>query len=393
MEKLPKEKFNVNQNILIYRDLLLPYSETFIPAQVSALSRYSAFYVGTLKSTDQNRLISPNFKQLNLSDFTRYATLSRLLFKLFGYLDVDWLKAIAIENPCLIHAHFGPDGLWSLPIAKHFNIPLVTTFHGYDAILSETSLNIPSLSFKLYLKRRKKLFKEVSLCIAVSQFIRDNLINVGCPTDKVLVHYIGVDTNKFQADFETIRQPIVLFVGRLVEFKGCQYLIRAMERVQSIVPESELIIIGDGHLRNELEELAQTRIKRYRFLGYQPPEIIRDWMRRSQVFCVPSITEPSGLTEAFGMVFAEAQAMGLPVVSFRTGGIPEVVADDKTGLLVSEGNVEELARSIINLLENDLLWQYFSENGIHRVKTLFDLHKQTRKLEVIYDNLLSRFSC
>lgn len=380
----------MKQNILVYRDLLLPYSETFIPAQVSALSRYSGFYTGTLKSTEGSRLIGTDFKQINLSDFTRYSTLSRLLFKIFGYLDVAWLKEIATINPCLIHAHFGSDGLWSLPIAKHFNIPLVTTFHGYDAILTTESLDLPSLSFRLYLKRRQQLFKEVSLCVAVSKFIGDNLINIGCPSDKIIVHYIGVDTSKFQADFETIRQLIVLFVGRLVEFKGCQYLIRAMERVQSLVPEAELIIIGDGHLRNELEQLAQTRIKRYRFLGYQSPEIIRDWMRRSRVFCVPSVTELSGLAEAFGMVFAEAQAMGLPVVSFKTGGIPEVVAHEQTGLLVSEANVEGLATSIINVLENNLMWEYFSRNGIQRVNNLFDLCKQTRQLELIYDDLLAK---
>ncbi|PZO39610.1 MAG: glycosyl transferase [Pseudanabaena frigida] len=381
----------MSQNVLIYRDLLLPYSETFIPSQVAALSRYTGFYAGTLKSTEVNRLI-PQDKEINLVDLHNSATLNRLLFKVFGYLDANWLKVIAQQQPSLIHAHFGPDGLWSLPISRHLNIPLIVTFHGYDAILTEQSLNLPSLSFRLYLKRRQQLLSEASSCIAVSQFIRENLIKIGCPSNKIIVHYIGIDTNKFYPEFTVLRQPIVLFVARLVEFKGCEYLIRAMQIVQAIMPDAELVVIGDGHLRNSLELQAQQSLKKYRFLGVHPPEVVRDWMRRSQVFCVPSITEPSGLTEAFGMVFAEAQAMGLPVVSFKTGGIPEVVAHEETGLLAKEGNVEELSAYIIKILEDSLIWRRFSENGISRVNSLFNLYKQTRQLENIYDDVLAEFS-
>jgi len=379
---------NILKNILIYRDLLLPYSETFIPAQVDALSKYQGFYAGTLKSAEGSNLINQE-RQINLTDFARYSTLSRLMFKLFGYINHDWLKAIVQVQPALIHAHFGSDGLWSLPIAKYFNIPLIVTFHGYDAILTEQSLNLPSLSFQLYLKRRQQLLKETNLCIAVSQFIRTNLLNIGCPDNKIIVHYIGIDTNKFQPSFDIQRQPIVLFVARLVEFKGCKYLIKAMQIVQAAMPAAELVIIGNGHLRAELEHLAKESLQKYHFLGSQTPEVVRDWMRRSQVFCVPSVTESSGLAEAFGMVFAEAQAMGLPVVSYKSGGIPEVVAHEETGLLAQEGNIEELAAHIIKILSDSSLWQYFSEHGIDRVNSQFNLFKQTHKLEKFYDNLIT----
>lgn len=380
---------NILKNILVYRDLLLPYSETFIPAQIDALSKYQGFYAGTLKSAEGNNLINQE-RQINLTDFAEYSTLSRLIFKLFGYINSDWLKAIAQVQPALIHAHFGSDGLWSLPIAKYFNIPIIVTFHHInDAILTEKSLNLPSLSFRLYLKRRQQLLRETNLCIAVSQFVCTNLLNMGCPADKIIVHYIGVDTNKFQPIFDIQRHPIVLFVARLVEVKGCKYLIKAMQIVQSAMPDAELVIIGDGHLRTELEHLAKQSLQKYHFLGAQTPEVVRNWMRRSQVFCVPSITESSGLAEAFGMVFAEAQAMGLPVVSYRTGGIPEVVAHEETGLLAQEGNIEELAAHIIKILSDASLWQYFSERGIDRVNSQFNLFKQTRKLEKFYDELIA----
>lgn len=83
----------------------------------------------------------------------------------------------------------------------------------------------------------------------------------------------------------------------------------------------KLIIIGDGPLREKYYKLAKENIKNYEFLGVQSHEKVRLWMNRAKVFCVPSITVETGASEGFGMVFAEANSMGLPVVSFKTGGL------------------------------------------------------------------------
>jgi len=90
--------------------------------------------------------------------------------------------------------------------------------------------------------------------------------------------------------------------------------------------------------------------------------------------------------EGFGMVFAEAQAMGLPVVSFSSGGIPEAVADGETGLLATESDSKRLAACILRLLEDEELWQRFSQKGQERVRTIFNLKEQTRALESIYEH-------
>ncbi len=112
-------------------------------------------------------------------------------------------------------------------------------------------------------------------------------------------------------------------------------------------------------------------------------------MNCARVFSVPSVTSVSGASEGFGIVFAEAQAMGLPVASFATGGIPEVVSHGETGLLAAERDWEGLARHISSLLSNDSLWRRLSAAGQARVRDLFDLRRQTGALEEIYDRVLS----
>jgi glycosyltransferase involved in cell wall biosynthesis len=203
-----------------------------------------------------------------------------------------------------------------------------------------------------------------------------------------MVHYIGVDLREFIPDPTLKRKPIVLFAGRLVEVKGCEYLIRAMETVQSKVKDVEMVVIGDGPLREQLERQARSSLRLFRFIGRCSPAVVRDWMSKASVFSTPSIVAAAGNTEGFGMVFAEAQAMGLPVASFATGGIPEAVEHGVTGLLAPERDTDALANNIVTLLTDAPLWRRFSAAGQERVKKLFDIEKQTSKLEQIYHEVL-----
>ena len=178
-------------------------------------------------------------------------------------------------------------------------------------------------------------------------------------------------------------------MGRLVDKKGCTYLIRAMAEIQRSMPDVELVIIGDGPLRAELEAEARGSLRKHRFLGVQPSTVVREWMSRARVFSVPSITADSGDAEGFGIVFAEAQAMGVPVASFASGGIPEAVAHGETGLLSAEKDWRGLARDLALLLRDDDLWNRMSDRARRRVAERFDLRKQTRLLAEIYREVLA----
>ena len=231
--------------------------------------------------------------------------------------------------------------------------------------------------------------KPLRLFICVSKFIRDRALEAGFPSEKLLVHYIGVDRDVFSPSASLETSQGVLFVGRLVEKKGCEYLLRAMELVQRAHPRCELTVIGDGPLRPSLEVLARELNIRCQFRGAQPAATVRESLRRARILCVPSVTAANGDSEGLGMVFAEAQAMGVPVVSTTHGGIPEIVADRVTGLLTPERDYHALADALSVLLEDEDLWQKLHLAALQRIEQHFDLVTQTALLENIYTGVIA----
>jgi glycosyltransferase involved in cell wall biosynthesis len=230
---------------------------------------------------------------------------------------------------------------------------------------------------------KERLKKSGALFLPVSKFLRRKLVEQGFPEERVLVHYTGVDTKKFQPSNKE-RDPIILFVGRLEESKGAGFLIRAAGEVQKQLPEAELVLIGDGSLRDELETNAKQQLYRYRFLGVRTSEEVSEWMNRASVVCVPSVTRRSGEQEGFGMACAEAQAVAKPVVAFNSGGISEVVCDGITGLLADEGDWKALAAHLLTLLRSPELRARFGQSGREWIVRQFDLEHCTKRLESIY---------
>jgi colanic acid/amylovoran biosynthesis glycosyltransferase len=390
------------ETVLIYRDRLLPYSETFIPAQVNALGRYRAHYVGMSQDPKGCAAIAKDQFSL-LERHVRWPQVSKTAFRLSGWMPLSFRRSLQGRSPRLIHAHFGPDGVFARAIAHQLRIPLVVTFHGYDAALKLAPEDLigpnpvaqaqqflchrGTFYKRRYVEQRQQLFAQAAQVIAVSHCIREHLLTQGCPEAKIKVHYIGIDRSQFAPDPAIQRQPIVLFVGRLVEKKGCAQLLKAMVDVQKLHPEVRTVIIGDGPLRSPLENQARQRLERVEFLGVQPAPVVRQWMNRAQVFCVPSQRTAQQDVEGLGMVFAEAQAMGLPVVSFAAGGVPEVVDHGVTGLLVPEGDYQGLAQALDQLLQDPALRERFAIAGQRHVAQTFDIAKNTPPLEALYDSL------
>jgi colanic acid/amylovoran biosynthesis glycosyltransferase len=365
--------------VAIYKDKLLPPSQTFVRLQAETLRNYLPLYVtgGILR----DGLSLPRERCLVVNTGGWLGAAREAVFQISGFAPKMFRRLRAVR-PVLIHSHFGPDGLRGRYLSRKLGVPLVVTFHGYDAtILPGAS---PSRRFRSYLRHRHVLGTDATLLIAVSQHIKQRLVEQGLPAEKMIVHYIGIDPDCFRANPAVAREPIVLFVARLVEKKGCEYLIQAMSRVQAENPNAKLVIIGEGHLRGKLQELASRCCKNVDFLGVKPMEEIRHWMNRATVFSVPSVTAANGDQEGFGLVFAEAQAMGLPVASFASAGVKEAVADGITGFLTGERDVEGLAKNILVLLNNSAIWRQLSEAGMARVRSLFNVHTQTRILEDIY---------
>jgi colanic acid/amylovoran biosynthesis glycosyltransferase len=368
--------------VVIYKDKLLPVSQTFVRAQGEALQNYVPVYAGA--HLVAGGLALPEGRWTVVNEGRWLGRVEEEAFYRWGYAP-NFVRGLQHTKPVLLHCHFGPDGVRAMQLADKLGVPFLITFHGYDATI--TPEFAPDWRHRAFLRQRPSLACKAAKFIAVSKYIKSKLVDQGFPEEKVVVHYIGVDTNFFQADSSVRREPIVLFVGRLVEKKGCEYVIRAMARVHAVCPEARLVVIGDGPLRARLQQLARQHSPTATFLGTRSPNEVREWMNLASVFCVPSTTASNGDQEGFGLVFAEAQAMGLPVVSFASAGVPEAVANGKTGFLVPERDEEGLARNIITLFTDEQVWQRCSAAGIARVRAQFDLRRQTGALEEIYASI------
>jgi colanic acid/amylovoran biosynthesis glycosyltransferase len=368
--------------VAVFRDWLLPISETFIPAQVDSLAKFDPVYVGCWRcaglTTSRHPVVLMHPGLLGRAE--------KLLLRTTG-LAPTLVSDLRKHNPALLHAHFGPDGALAMPLARSLNIPLLVTFHGHDACSTDETFR-KDFSGRWYLRRRNALNVAATSILAVSHFVAEKLLQQGFSREKVQVHYTGVDTEEFKPHYQVPRERKILFAGRLVEKKGCEYLIRAMEPIQQAMPDVELVVVGDGSLRGSLEQLAKSLLRRFTFTGAQSAASVRDWMSRAAVLCTPSIIAASGDAEGFGMVFIEAQSSGLPVVSFSSGGVPEAVRHGESGYLAPEKDWRALSSYLAQLLVDADLWASFSRAGRNLVENMFDLKVQTRKLERIYEETI-----
>lgn len=372
--------------LVVYRDHLLRFSEIWVRSQGECLKGFLPYYAGSKRRDD---VTIPADRSFVVNAGGPVGRTAEGLFKVAGFAPAlrRWMRSV---GPALIHAHYGIDGTLVAPIARALAVPLVVTFHGYEATMNDAYASRSFYLHRKYLKRRGSLARDGALFIAVSNCVRQALLAQGFPPDRTVTHYIGVDAAEFTPDPAVPRENVVLFVGRFDALKGGTHVIRAMAEVARRIPDAALVIIGDGPERRAMEALAGQTLPRCRFLGFQPQATVKAWLNRAKVLCNPSRTIETGECEAFGLVFLEAQAMGVPVVSYASGGVPEAVAHGRTGFLAREGDWSGLAGHIAELLDNADLWSLMSAAARRRVRHEFALDSQTRALERLYRDVLQR---
>lgn len=367
--------------VLIFRKRLLPWSETFIAAQGEALRRYHPVFVGYQRVPAGQRLLA-GADQVVLEDHALFPPLSKAALKGIGLVTPRWKRELVARHPVLVHAHFGVNAADAAALARSLRVPFIVTYHGMDIAVRERS--------RRQLRERRKVFAGAVRIIAVSRFIADLLRAAGCPEEKIVVHYIGVDTRRFTPGDPEAREPAtILFVGRLVEKKGLIHLLRAMPAVQSAVPAARLLVVGDGPRRALMEQEAERLGVQCSFLGVQSPEAVANLMRSATVMCAPFVVAASGDAEGLGLTTVEAQSCGLPVVAFPSGGSPEAIIDQVTGYIAPARDEGALSEKLIALLNDPERRARFSAAARAHVLDRFDLERQTQELETIYDAALT----
>ncbi len=364
----------MSKKVLIFTKKVLPRSNTFVASQGNNLPTISPIFIGFKKDNTGLDLITGQATCVQ-EEYLKLNTIAKLGLEKFSYLSPSWRDALKSWQADIIHAHFGKGGFYCTPISKALQLPLITTFHGSDITQND--------KFSYNQKHRKIAFQQSDKIIAVSKFIQQKLISRGCPSNKIIQHYIGIDNKYFSPSGNKTQQPSILFVGRLIEQKGCQYLLQAMRSINKIMPDAQLIIAGYGNYKKTLDVMAAD-LNNVHFIGPQNREQVKTLMEQAWLTCLPSIRMKRGNEEGLSTVCIESQAMGTPIVAFNTGGVNEAVEDEKTGILVEEKNINQLTDSLITLLESNQLRQRFSKAGISRVDKLFNVHQQCAKLERLY---------
>lgn len=372
---------------IIFRHQLFKISEPFITQQAGALKKYSPIYLGRSRFSSAPH----SSTSLALSDIPTQRSFARRFWQVLTRDPKPYQVLLSEKKPLLIHAHFGVEGVYALPVANRLNLPLVTTFHGFDATTSLYALfRSGSPSWINYALFRKQLAKKGDLFLCVSEFIRAHVLAMGYPKDRTFVHYIGIDTHAIQPRLDEQEKPIILHVARLVEKKGTEYLIRAFAKIEKQIQDAQLMIIGEGPLEYSLRELAENLniSEKVVFRGALPHSEVMTCMSSSSILVLPSITAKSGDAEGLGMVLLEASAMGIPLIGTHHGGIPEVIEDGNTGYLVPERDTEILADRIFKLMSNPSQRKHMGFNARKLVETKFNIHTQSEKLQSFYDGLL-----
>jgi len=374
------------RQVAIFRHNLFRVSEPFIAQQAQRLRRYRPVYVGRWRFGQP----PVGAESLALQDLPRWKALPCVGWQMITRDPRPYERLLRGHRPSLIHAHFGIEGVYALPLARRLQIPLVTTFHGFDATLATRAL-LFSPAWAHYPLWRRKLAREGDLFICASSFIREQLLAMGFPETRTRTHYIGVDCRTILPRQPSEETPMILHVARLVEVKGTRFLLRAFATLARRYDGVQLLIIGDGPLRRSLQALTASLglQDRVRFLGAVRHEEVLSLMRRAAMLVLPGIRTATGRVEGLGMALLEAAAAGVPVVASRVGGIPECVVDGRTGFLVPERDEGALAGGIAKLLDDPLMRHRMGAEGRALVELRFDVHRQTEALEGLYDALLA----
>jgi colanic acid/amylovoran biosynthesis glycosyltransferase len=267
----------------------LGQSETFIWQYLHNFGHVTPIVVThKLENIDQFPLVQGKIKPI----YGRLWRMSKLLNAVYGKLLRDPLghlkKLINEEDIRIIHAHYGPNGDFYLPLSIHFKIPIITTFYGYD-------LNRKDV-VEEYQHAYRHLFNDGTHFLVEGPFMKKRLVSLGCPEEKISIQRIAINLEDYPTgtrSWDGTRPLRLLFVGRLVEKKGLEYALRALAQIKGDYI-FQFRIIGWGELEKKLKALAFELdvSEKIVWLGLQPHRRVLEELQACDILIQPSVTPP-----------------------------------------------------------------------------------------------------
>jgi glycosyltransferase involved in cell wall biosynthesis len=324
----------------------------------------------------------------------RSSVLAKIQIPSFLFMELVYTAYLALRlSPSVIHAHWIiPQGLVASIVSRLFNIPLVVTIHGSDVFIFNKG--IPSKVAKYTIRGSDALTVNSTASLKALSIIE--------PRVRAQIIPMGIDLDKFSPLKKcdsikaklNIEGALLLSVGRLVPLKGFAYVVSAMPTILKNYPTTKLIVIGDGPERKQLQKLAvELEVQEnVIFLGNLPNNQLPEYYSSASIYIGPSIHTDDGAQEAFGIVFLEALASGLPVISTGIGGITDIVQNEVTGLVVPEQDSESIANSVLRLIRDQKLNSLIVKNGLTAVHATYTWQHTAKSFGQIYKALNSRIS-
>ncbi|PEF39644.1 colanic acid biosynthesis glycosyltransferase WcaL [Bacillus sp. AFS094228] len=336
--------------------------QRFIYNQIVKITNYRTIVIGPFDNTDRTEFPFENYYNINKIK--------------------DLKKFFEEQDIIAIHAHHGSHGQEILPLCEKYNIPLIVSIRGRDGS------DRPEI-FKKNAKRYSALNKHGAHYYPVCQYLAEGLRRLGIPAKNMHVLYGGIELDLFpyaNRTLPTVGEIRVLSVGRLVDKKGFVTLIKAFKRIYSQYPNARLHIIGAGEDENRIKStIAEYNLKDVVILrGAMDSKQVSDELKKAHIFCLASQTANNGDIEGIPNALKEAMASGLPVVSTRHAGIPELIEHQSTGYLAPEKNDMELAKGIQFFIENPDVWTDYTERARKVIEEKFDVNKQIIEQQRLY---------
>lgn len=379
------------RKVVIYNNSFFALSETFVYQQVRFVKEeFDISLLGHLTANNDHYPIEDiPFTCLDQQDSLMHKAVNKVkrsvgipvaMGPANSKMAYDFL---AKEKPDLVHVHFGFNAVKILPVVKSLGIPLIVTFHGYDA--SKMILSKPS-----YYNALPGLLNYCTRIIVVSQHMLDYLPLSDADREKVVVYPCAVD-DQFFAPIDRKSKPGqigLLHSGRIVAKKGVPDLVKVFHSLQQQHPQVRLDIIGEGpDARHTKDVINQLHLgDRIIMHGSQPQTVVRDFIAESDIFILNSRIADDGDMEGSPVSILEAMSMGKAVISTRHAGIPSIIEDGKNGLLVNERDNDALCHAIIKLIEEPRLRYKLGQNARQTVEEKFSFRVKRHELLSIYDS-------
>lgn len=323
-----------------------------------------------------------SIKFKNFWKFLKYSKGSRIK----GVYQFNFLKKL--NNYDIIHVQYGTN-VQPIDVLKELRIlksKLVVSFHGHDLYFP---INGRIQNNGYY----DRTFKYADLLVANTFFLTSLLSNLGAHEDKIKTLPVSVDTDFFfQKKDRNKKGPIkIITVGRLEIFKGQSFGIECVSSLIKAGYNIQYLLIGEGSQKKILQNLIKEKqLENYITLaGSKNQEEVRNFLQEHDIFLMTSITDPDYGVESQGLVTAEAQACGLPVIAFDSGGVKYTFENGKSGFLVPECDVKEMADKIEFLIKDEKLLHQMSETAVKYIQENFSRKKLNKIWCQVYNDVIS----